>query len=110
MSKPCVMDIKIGKITYGPDASQEKKDRESKSYAGTKLPYGYSVCGIIVHSDQVKVSTTFRSSFHNNHNHLPPDIDGKFEYYSMSRGCTSGTRSSEKLWKNPRLIQFWATS
>ena len=58
MSKPCVMDIKIGKITYGPDASQEKKDRESKSYAGTKLPYGYSVCGIIVHSDQVKVATT----------------------------------------------------
>ena len=56
MSKPCVMDIKVGKITYGPDASQEKKDRESKSYAGTKLPYGYSVCGIIVHSDQVKVS------------------------------------------------------
>ena len=55
MSKPCVMDIKVGKITYGPDASQEKKDRESKSYAGTKLPYGYSVCGIIVHSDQVKV-------------------------------------------------------
>ena len=81
MSKPCVMDIKIGKITYGPDASQEKKDRESKSYAGTKLPYGYSVCGIIVHSDQVKVSTTFRSNFHNNHNqivHLPPDIYGKF--------------------------------
>ena len=66
MSKPCVMDIKVGKITYGPDASQEKKDRESKSYAGTKLPYGYSVCGIIVHSDQVKVSTKFRSNFHNN--------------------------------------------
>ena len=70
MSKPCVMDIKIGKITYGPDASQEKKDRESKSYAGTKLPYGYSVCGIIVHSDQVKVPTTFRSN-HNQIMHLP---------------------------------------
>ena len=79
MSKPCVMDIKIGKITYGPDASQEKKDRESKSYAGTKLPYGYSVCGIIVHSDQVKVSTTFSSNFQNNKiMHIPPDIDGKF--------------------------------
>jgi len=52
LHKPCVMDIKIGKITYGLDASQAKIDRESKSYPGTKIPFGFSVLGIISHSDQ----------------------------------------------------------
>jgi len=49
-SKPCVMDIKIGKITYGHDASSSKIERESKSYPGTKIPFGFSVLGIISHS------------------------------------------------------------
>lgn len=52
LGKPCVMDIKIGKITYGLDASQAKIDRESMSYSGTKIPFGFSVLGIIAHSDQ----------------------------------------------------------
>ena len=30
--KPCVIDIKIGKITYDPDASEEKKRKESTKY------------------------------------------------------------------------------
>ena len=45
------MDIKIGKITYGPDATEAKIAKESKSYSGTKLPFGFSVLGIISHSD-----------------------------------------------------------
>ena len=45
LGKPCVMDIKIGKITYGLDASQAKIDRESMSYSGTKIPFGFSVLG-----------------------------------------------------------------
>ena len=44
------MDIKIGKITYGHDASSSKIERESKSYPGTKIPFGFSVLGIISHS------------------------------------------------------------
>lgn len=51
LGKPCVMDIKIGKITYGPDATEAKIAKESKSYSGTKLPFGFSVLGIISHSD-----------------------------------------------------------
>ena len=30
--KPCVIDIKVGKITYDPDASEEKKRKESTKY------------------------------------------------------------------------------
>jgi len=51
LAKPCVMDIKIGKVTYGPDASEAKIAKESKSYQGTKIPLGFSVLGIISHSD-----------------------------------------------------------
>jgi len=50
--KPCVMDIKIGKVTYGPDASDTKKVKEAQSYAGTKIPFGFSVLGIISYSQQ----------------------------------------------------------
>ena len=46
------MDVKIGKITYGHDASEAKIAKESGSYAGTKIPFGFSVLGIISHSDQ----------------------------------------------------------
>jgi len=46
MDQPCVMDIKIGATTYGPDAGEEKKRREDSSYLGTKKPLGYSVLGI----------------------------------------------------------------
>jgi len=47
MTKPCVMDVKIGAITYGPDASNAKREKEAKSYSGTKIPLGFSVLGII---------------------------------------------------------------
>lgn len=50
LSKPCVMDIKIGAKTYGPDASEAKQRSEEGKYSGTKLPLGFSVLGIIVHS------------------------------------------------------------
>jgi len=51
-SKPCVMDVKIGSVTYGPDASEAKKGKEAQSYAGTKLPFGFSVLGIISNSNK----------------------------------------------------------
>jgi len=49
-AKPCVMDIKIGAKTYGPDAPEDKKLKEDAKYIGTKFPLGFSVLGIIVHS------------------------------------------------------------
>lgn len=47
MRRPCVMDIKIGAKTYGPDASPAKRRQEDGKYVGTKKPLGFSVLGII---------------------------------------------------------------
>ena len=38
---PTVMDIKVGKQTWGPDASKDKQIRESSKYCGTKSPFGF---------------------------------------------------------------------
>lgn len=45
---PCVMDVKIGAKTYGPDATELKKCQEDAKYVGTKIPHGFSILGIIV--------------------------------------------------------------
>ena len=37
LAKPCVMDIKIGKITYGPDATEAKIAKESKRYSSQSI-------------------------------------------------------------------------
>jgi 1D-myo-inositol-tetrakisphosphate 5-kinase/inositol-polyphosphate multikinase len=44
--KPCIMDIKIGQKTYGPDCSEEKAKRLDSAYLGTKIPFGFSVPGL----------------------------------------------------------------
>jgi 1D-myo-inositol-tetrakisphosphate 5-kinase/inositol-polyphosphate multikinase len=53
-SKPCIMDVKIGAKTYGPDASEKKKATQDASYAGTKQPFGFSVPGMSVHVGEEK--------------------------------------------------------
>jgi len=58
MSKPCIMDIKIGAKTYGPDATPEKIAHQDASYKGTKKPFGFSVLGMSLHSGTNK--ETFR--------------------------------------------------
>ena len=40
MVSPCVMDVKIGAKTYGPDATCAKKQQEDAKYLGTKKPLG----------------------------------------------------------------------
>jgi len=54
MKKPCIVDIKIGAKTYGPDASEEKKEKSDATYAGTKKPFGFSVLGMSVYMGQHK--------------------------------------------------------
>jgi len=49
--KPCVLDVKIGAITYGPDASEEKILKETSKYIGTKGPLGFSLLGMIIHNE-----------------------------------------------------------
>jgi len=52
LGAPCVMDVKIGARTYGPDASESKKKQEDAKYQGTKVPFGFSVLGIISHNKE----------------------------------------------------------
>ena len=47
---PSVMDIKVGKQTWGPDATEAKKTQEASKYVGTKGPFGFSILGMIVHA------------------------------------------------------------
>jgi len=53
---PTVMDIKVGKQTWGPDATEAKKVGEASKYVGTKGPYGFSILGMIVHAHEETAS------------------------------------------------------
>ena len=48
--KPSVIDVKIGKQTWGPGATEKKRLNEDSKYKGTKQPFGFSVSGMIVHT------------------------------------------------------------
>jgi len=52
--KPCIVDIKIGEKTYGPDASKEKREKADSAYMGTKIPFGFSVLGLSVYCGEQK--------------------------------------------------------
>lgn len=47
---PSVMDVKIGRRVYGPDASKEKRAKLDGKNLGTRHPLGYSISGILAHS------------------------------------------------------------
>ncbi|XP_015175498.1 PREDICTED: inositol polyphosphate multikinase isoform X2 [Polistes dominula] len=49
MDEPCVMDIKIGKRTWDPLASKEKRASEEKKYAQLKEAYGFCITGFQVY-------------------------------------------------------------
>ncbi|XP_029041957.1 inositol polyphosphate multikinase isoform X2 [Osmia bicornis bicornis] len=49
MAEPCVMDIKIGKRTWDPLASSEKKAKEELKYAESKRTYGFCITGFQVY-------------------------------------------------------------
>ncbi|KAL7071821.1 hypothetical protein ACQ4LE_008742 [Meloidogyne hapla] len=48
--KPCIMDIKIGKVTYDPDANEEKRIKEQ-----SKCPFqeilGFRILGYRIHTE-----------------------------------------------------------
>jgi len=54
MKKPCIVDIKVGAKTYGPDASADKKEKSDAAYSGTKKPFGFSVLGMSVYMGHTK--------------------------------------------------------
>ena len=52
MSKPCVMDIKLGRITWPPGATKEKIAIKSKKNTGTVLPYGFALQGMVLQTTE----------------------------------------------------------
>ena len=52
LTKPCVMDIKPGVRTWPPEATLEKIARASAKCPGTKIPFGFGVQGMALHTDQ----------------------------------------------------------
>ncbi|XP_032518984.2 inositol polyphosphate multikinase isoform X1 [Danaus plexippus] len=49
MLEPCVMDLKIGRITYDPYASVDKIKREESKYTRCKQQYGFCIPGYQVY-------------------------------------------------------------
>ncbi|CAG9565057.1 unnamed protein product [Danaus chrysippus] len=49
MLEPCVMDLKIGRITYDPYASADKIKREESKYTRCKQQYGFCIPGYQVY-------------------------------------------------------------
>ena len=47
---PAVMDIKLGRKLYGPDATAEERDNLDGRHLGTRVPLGYSISGILSYS------------------------------------------------------------
>lgn len=50
MLEPCILDIKIGKRTWDPLASVEKRNQEEQKYAACKQVLGLCIPGFQVHS------------------------------------------------------------
>jgi len=49
MAEPCVMDIKIGRRTWDPLATAEKRTTEELKYAESKRAYGFCITGFQVY-------------------------------------------------------------
>ncbi|XP_023349208.1 inositol polyphosphate multikinase alpha isoform X2 [Eurytemora carolleeae] len=58
LTKPCIMDVKIGAKTYGPDANQEKIAKQDASYSGTKKPFGFSILGMSIYTGSTRDTFT----------------------------------------------------
>ena len=56
---PNIIDIKIGSQTWDPEASESKISKEESQYLGTRIPFGFSIMGMLVHAydadDQISV-------------------------------------------------------
>jgi len=118
--KPCIMDVKIGTKTYGPDASEKKKAQQDASYAGTKHPFGFSVPGMSVHVGQEKEEMIVRGKEYgrtlnvdNIHEVLEIYLDTKNEPEAAKEIAKIFITDLEKvleLFKHQTCFHFFASS
>ena len=70
---PNIIDVKIGSQTWGPDASEGKIAQEKSKYLGTKIPFGFSILGMLVHAfDQP-------NNYNNNSQKNPTSVVKKYD-------------------------------
>ncbi|PNF25111.1 hypothetical protein B7P43_G02042 [Cryptotermes secundus] len=50
VAEPCIMDVKIGRQTWDPEATLEKRKNEDQKYAECKQDLGFCIPGFQVHS------------------------------------------------------------
>ena len=82
-----VMDIKIGKQVYGPDATPEKIARANKTGWETKDAFGFKVSGVLAHSLKSEDEDVL-------------DVDGKvYSKKSFGQKLTQDT-----VWKAPEAF------
>merc|ERR1719369_891479 len=120
MRKPCIMDVKIGTKTYGPDASEKKKAQQDASYTGTKQPFGFSVPGLSVHVGKGKEEVIVKGkeygrtlNVNNIHEVLEIYLDSKNEPEVAKEIANIFIKDLEKvleLFKHQTSFHFFASS
>ncbi|KAE9556546.1 hypothetical protein FO519_000240 [Halicephalobus sp. NKZ332] len=105
--KPCIMDIKIGQVTYDPDASEKKKATESIK-CPLQREFGFRILGYRLHPDdqgnvRVQDKNWGRTRTHNN-------IGAAFEEYLQATSTESKKKIVESFLKDLSLISAWFES
>jgi len=115
-SQPCVMDIKIGRVSYDPSASQEKRVAELK-----KCPFqqecGFRILGYRITADDPNLTKTKGREWGRDQN--KETIDDAFIEFLNGRSKDTDRLAAEFLrrlhivkeyFDNQRSLQFYASS
>ncbi|KAE9556548.1 hypothetical protein FO519_000242 [Halicephalobus sp. NKZ332] len=102
--KPCIMDIKIGQVTYDPDASERKKVIENAKFLFQKeigfRILGYKLCPDDYGNIQVR-SRRWGYAL------TPSDIEAAFEEYLQATPTESKKKIVEGFLRNLSSISAW---
>jgi len=105
MKKPCIMDIKVGAKTYGPDATDEKKVQQDAKYAGTKKPFGFSVLGMSVYQGETKENNVVHSKGYGKNLNEDNIIEFPQEYFDKENATARTKEMIEIIIKKLEKIQ-----
>jgi len=116
--KPCIADIKIGKQTWDPFASTQKRMSENKKYSGTKSSLGFCIPGMSLYEVLSKERQKFDKVYGRNLN--SGSVKDALRMYlnasnrKLERQLVSDflrELHSIRLWfEEQRLFLFFATS
>ncbi|XP_065333720.1 inositol polyphosphate multikinase [Cloeon dipterum] len=117
MAQPCVMDIKIGKQTWDPYATEAKRQREQEKYAVIKQHYSFCIPGFQVYDASTSEFKKYGKDFGKN-----LTIDGTVEafktFFNLSHESGRATllhilerlKKIVKWFKSQRHFHFYSSS